>query len=64
MPWEVALSPLSPYGKMLRAGWELERCTMEIGKGRVGSLCQREDDGSRFKQNSYTIGLWNIFGLF
>lgn len=52
------------YGKVLRIGWELEHCTVEIGKVRIGSLCHRKDEGGRFKQNSYTIGLWNIFGLF
>ena len=45
------------YGKVLRAGWELEHSTVEIGKGRIGSLCHREDEGGRFKQSSYTIGL-------
>ena len=45
-------------------GWELEHCTVEIGKGRIGSLRHQEDEGGRFKQSSYMISLWNIFGLF
>jgi hypothetical protein len=48
---------------VLRAGWELENSTVEIGKVRIGSLCHRKDEGGRFKQSSYMIVLWNIFGL-